>query len=530
MLLSFWIMMMMMMLQVLLVFLCHIFLITLNDSCVVVVVVVTAFAITTTTTPFQQQLHSCRWQFRHWYNDHPNVPMDIIRRSSSSSVSWFQRRVVTTPTTTSVTCTTNSESSSSQPQKLFIFGLGRVGQQVAQYHQQQQQSHHNEICGTVRNVTKAAMMRTTTTTTFMDQQDTNVDITNNRDIRMIPWTGSGGRNDDNHDDMIIQEIKNGTTHVLITIPPDPICCHNDQYQQRYFDQLVDTIIRHNTMIHTPEIARCNWIGIISTTGVYGNHNGLYVTEESECLVTAAAVAVADQNDTALSKSSSQLLYLSYEEAWKRRLQRHPNNITLCIFRCAGIYSNDRSALHTVYNKANNGIHQMVPTTSTATNNTGASSATTTGTSNSDNKNDNYDDITNRIHVDDLAAAISAAMMMTPATSSTVKVYNLADDRPESRTVVMQYAAQLLAPLLLLPTTRTRRASGSDAAPEIATTGRIRDQRRKTDQKRIDNTKMKQELIPQLKFPTYIEGLNDILQYPNNPWWTNSSSNRQSSTT
>ncbi len=338
------ILMMMMMLHVVLVLLCYTFVITLNDSCDVVVV--TAF---TTTTSLQQSSP----QFHRY--DH-NVP--IIRRS----VSFFQRpnvavvrtrqrrRVVTATTTTTISTTsTNSESPSSSPrpkQKLFIFGLGRVGQQVAQYHHQQPQLLVDS-CGTVRNMTKATttmMMRTT----FMEKQD-HVDIANR--IRMIPWTGSGGNDHHDDNDIISQEIKNGTTHVLITIPPDS--SNNDQWNQRYFDQLVDTIILHNIDKNhrsdwNQNFGCCDWIGIISTTGVYGNHNGQHVTEESECLVTAA-----DQNNTTLSpstpsSSSSQLMYISYEEAWKRRLQRQPNNITLCIFRCAGIYSDDRSALHTVY--------------------------------------------------------------------------------------------------------------------------------------------------------------------------------------
>ena len=49
----------------------------------------------------------------------------------------------------------------------------------------------------------------------------------------------------------------------------------------------------------------------------------------------------------------------------------------------------------------------------------------------------------------------------------------------------------------------------------------RDRRRRMDQKRINNTKMKLELIPRLKYPTYKEGLTDILQNRNNPWWTGS---------
>jgi hypothetical protein len=171
----------------------------------------------------------------------------------------------------------------------------------------------------------------------------------------------------------------------------------------------------------------------------------------------------------------------------------------------------------------------------------------------------YDDITNRIHVDDLAAAIFAAMTQQhvsitndnttrptattiatedTTTTTTIKVYNLADDLPESRTVVMQYATQLLLSLRSNTTNYTDNYNyNNNSSSElnhiairqssIATTqsgnSTARDQRRRTDQKRINNTKMKQELLPQLKFPTYKEGLQHILNDRNNPWWTPTSS-------
>jgi hypothetical protein len=166
----------------------------------------------------------------------------------------------------------------------------------------------------------------------------------------------------------------------------------------------------------------------------------------------------------------------------------------------------------------------------------------------------YDDITNRIHVDDLAAAIFAAMTQQhvsitndnttrptattiatedTTTTTTIKVYNIADDLPESRTVVMQYATQLLLSLRSNTTNDTDNNNNNLSSrpnptamrqSSIATTTQsgnstTRDQRRRTDQKRINNTKMKQELLPQLKFPTYKEGLEHILNDRNNPWWT-----------
>jgi hypothetical protein len=487
-------------------------------------------------------------------------------------------RAATTTESSSSSSLIEYNESKNNTNKLFIFGLGRVGQQVVQQslrscdssnigtsnHHQHNCSTNNttsntkffaSICGTVRNVTlmlddsdsnnnTTAIHKTENRNSILEPDDDGATA-----IRTIPFS-----HDNPNTDIIFNEIRNGTTHILITIPPnsDPII--NDSLNQ-FYDQLIDTILvynkNRNDRYNDCASSVCEWIGIVSTTGVYGNQNGNYVTEETECNVTA-------------SSSASQLLYLTYEAQWKQRIQRRRtvhtptknhtlshntgNHLTLCIFRCAGIYSNDQSALHAVYKKGYN--NQMLPTLT--------SMATTVSSNEADNNNRNgkgvniqYDDVTNRIHVYDVAASIFAAMTqqqvskehtdinhsnvsVAETTAATIQVYNIADDLPESRTVVMQYATQLLLSLSSKNTTNghgnilsTGPNSNVRLSSDITTSGtgianRTRDQRRRTDQKRINNTKMKQALIQQLKYPTYKEGLDDILQYPNGPWWASSS--------
>ena len=116
-------------------------------------------------------------------------------------------------------------------------------------------------------------------------------------------------------------------------------------------------------IHLP--MKSSWIGIISTTGIYGDHESGWVTEDSEC-------KCLDNK------------FLQYESKWIK--WANECNITLHIFRCAGIYGDDQSALHTVYR---NGYESK--------------------TSGDKNPIGEEKSKTNRIHVLDIAQAVVAAM-------------------------------------------------------------------------------------------------------------------------
>ena len=120
------------------------------------------------------------------------------------------------------------------------------------------------------------------------------------------------------------------------------------------------------------------------------------------------------------------------------------------------------------------------------------------------------EITNRIHEYDVARAIMAAMM-----SKSVGVYNLADDEPENRFIVMQEAAILLRSIGREPPERT-----DNEIPLQTVDIRGRGRRRSIETKRISNTRMKESLISELQFPTYRQGLQSILKGNNTPWGIN----------
>ena len=296
---------------------------------------------------------------------------------------------------------------------LLILGLGRCGREVAR--QATLNYPHlfgNNIYGTVRNTSGGLM--------------------NNDNVQRVMFDADS-----------IRPIVSQCSHILLTLPPP----EEDDRQALETWHCIEKFLPLNS-----------WIGLISTTSVYGNHNGDWVTEESECR----------GNPT----------YQQWESRWKKLASgKHQCRV----FRCAGIYSQDRSALHTVYKK---GITK--PRTVDKT-------------------------ITSRIHVEDIAGAILASMKLhtNAEAQPDFDTYNLADDLPESRQLVLEHAANLL-----------KNEAGFNASYLESSTDElsIRTRRRGTDRKRVCNEKMKADLLPTLRYPTYKEGLAKIVNDCTNPWW------------
>ena len=270
-----------------------------------------------------------------------------------------------------------------------------------------------------------------------------------------------------HDVEYLAELSQTCTHLLVTVPPSSTS-KLEADSSVFLDSVFDAV--------TEALPTSSWVGVLSTTGVYGNHDGSWVTEESECKSSTGTAA----------------RYVEYEQAWKDRARK--NSVRLTIFRCSGIYGPTRSALHTVYRSG-------VAAPSIESNYT-------------------PDDITNRIHVSDLAAAVIASMMMMegewssankrlPTEDNKCSIYNLSDDLPASRFEVMAYAKELF---------RSVHVTVPAASKVMASGGRA--QRRSTDKKRVSNDKMKKYLFRNtaMTYPTYKEGLGSILHDRTNPWW------------
>ena len=365
-----------------------------------------------------------------------------------------------------------SPSSSSSPCSLLIVGLGRVGLEVAQLallaelptskkdgSSSDSIPAFSSIWGTVREISSDSPA-------FEDG------------IQRVSFQHLAVMERHEADNCFRQ-----ATHILITLPAASLQDSDELVHQTV--AITDTL--KNYLISK---SSCCWIGVISTTGVYGNHDGAWVTEDSEC-------------------RSDDKLWLLWEDYWKEiAVSEHRKApVAVRLFRCAGIYGGSKSALHTVYR---NGLHLSPVTT----------------------RNNDVDSVTNRIHVFDLARAVVSSMLMEATHNRTVsereldyplrvRTYNLADNLPASRQHVLQYACNLLRGVsapnqTTLPLGVASLSTVTQTRDETAASNRA--SRRRTDQKRVSNQRLREELLPQLMYPTYKEGLQAILNDRRNPWW------------
>lgn len=221
------------------------------------------------------------------------------------------------------------------------------------------------------------------------------------------------------------------SHILVSTPPvegigDPVLANFSELIAKY---------AHNI----------RWLGYLSSTGVYGDHNGGWVNESSK--------------PKSLGKQGK--LRLSAEKEWTAFAQK--NHLHLHIFRLAGIYGPQRNALSRIL----------------------------AGKKETIIKEGHF---FSRIHVEDLTSIIFASMQ-NPRTD--VSIYNVADDEPAPSYVVDDYAASLLH-LPALVKTPYEVATLSPMLKEFYLNNKL-----------VSNAKIKKELISQLAYPTYREGLKQL---------------------
>lgn len=170
------------------------------------------------------------------------------------------------------------------------------------------------------------------------------------------------------------EILQGVTHILLSIPPDADG---------------DPVLR----LHGPDIVRMpnlQWLGYLSTTGVYGDRQGDWVDETTPPAPTTPRGAKRLMAET------------GWLESWtKYQLPIH-------IFRLAGIYGPGRNQLETILAGDARRIIKK-------------------------------DQLFSRIHRDDIVQ-ILAASMAKPRPGG---IYNLCDDEAAPPQDVISYAAGLL---------------------------------------------------------------------------------------
>ena len=226
------------------------------------------------------------------------------------------------------------------------------------------------------------------------------------------------------------------THILVSIPPsadgDPVLQHHRSDIEK---ALADGPLQ--------------WIGYLSTIGVYGDQGGAWV----------------DETTPAQPTSQRSQFRLQAERAW---LELMPDTPTappaVQVFRLAGIYGPGRSAIDQV--RSGRARRIIKP-----------------------------GQVFNRIHVDDIAAVLARAM----AGEGTKTIYNLADDEPAPPQDVIALAAELLGQ----PVPPGIPFEEADLSPMGKSFY--------AELKRVRNTRIKEDLGVALRYPTYREGLAGIAQ-------------------
>ena len=170
----------------------------------------------------------------------------------------------------------------------------------------------------------------------------------------------------------IKSVINQSDYILHSIPPTE---NGDPVYKRFSK----AIISRSTNL--------SWFGYLSTTSVYGNHDGKWV----------------DENIPVNPSSNRGLLRVKAENNWSCI-----KDLPLHIFRLAGIYGPNRSPL----DKIRSGKAQLISKPG---------------------------QFFSRIHVEDIARVLKASIEMPNHGS----VYNVCDDMPAAPDKVLDYAAKLI---------------------------------------------------------------------------------------
>jgi hypothetical protein len=228
--------------------------------------------------------------------------------------------------------------------RLFAFGLGFSAQELAG----RLRSEGWEIAGTARDDAKIAQLCAA-----------GYDVTR--------FSGTK----DNPD---LPPLLENTTHLLHSIPPGP---DGDPVLACYRDEIA-------------KLGSLEWIGYLSTVGVYGDQQGRWVDEET----------------TPKPNSARTEARVKAEQAWLDFGKEI--GVPVQVFRLAGIYGPGRS----VFDKLRAGTARRI------------------------NKGGQ---VFSRIHVADIASVLEASIARPRASA----IYNVADDEPAAPGDVVAYAAEMI---------------------------------------------------------------------------------------
>ena len=279
--------------------------------------------------------------------------------------------------------------------RLFIFGLGYSGLEIAKL----ARAGGWSVGGTVTTADKAAYLR-------------------REGIDAHAFDGSGS--------LDVESLATAT-HVVCSIAPGTTG---------------DPALRHCA----DRMGRAEWLGYLSTTGVYGDRGGAWV----------------DETDEPRPTQPRSIERLATEHAWQALGRK--TGAAVDVFRLPGIYGPGRSAVDQV----KSGTARRI---------------------------DKPGQVFSRIHVEDIAATALLAMTH-PAPGA---IYNVADDLPAPSADVVAYACELLG----LPVPPL--VPWDEIAPTLSAMARSF----YAENRRVRNDRIKRELGVTLRYPTYREGLRAI---------------------
>lgn len=281
--------------------------------------------------------------------------------------------------------------------RLFIFGLGYCGLEIAR-------------------LAKAGGWRVAGTCTTVEKAETL--CADSIEAHLFDGTNP-----------LPADALDGASHVLCTIAPTK-------------DPAGDPALRTSAGL----LRGARWLGYLSTTGVYGDHQGGWV----------------DEDTPPRPGQPRSIERLAAERAWQA--MGLEAGAAVDIFRLPGIYGPGRSAIDQVR----------------------------AGTA---RRIDQPGRVFSRIHVEDVAGTVLMAITQRHAGA----VYNVADDLPASTGEVVAFACELLGRPVppAIP--------WEQAAPAMSAMARSF----YAESRKVKNDRIKNELGVVLRYPTYREGLRAI---------------------
>ena len=232
------------------------------------------------------------------------------------------------------------------------------------------------------------------------------------------------------DEEKIESVLSKNSYILSTAPPE-----NSK----------DPVVENYGHLLKKNSERVKWAGYLSTTSVYGDKKGEWVTEDTEL-------------EPNLERSISRV---AAENSWIKLGENLL--IKTVIFRLAGIYGPGRSLVDRLMKDED--VYIV----------------------------DKPAHLFNRIHVEDIVGVVEKAM----SSSSKTKIFNLSDDLPATQLDVAKFAASLLkknCPEIV--------SLNSEMVSEMAKSFY-------KEEKKVSNKKLKDELGYKLVFPSFKEGLFSI---------------------